>query len=227
MSGLFDNGGFLGTTADYDSSSVGVWDLTTPFLRKRAELGQQVLFDDFETFSGWTTVNSGVVSQSSAQAYEGTFSAIKTTNNDPNGAYKLLVSPIYREFVFEAWIYSVEPRAGGSADRLAIVDSSGNGYGFLANQNTLRSEIRVSYTGSNFSSSDATWTRPSNTWYRIVMTALSNNTFTVNAYNTSGTLLAAHTSVSDTTYAGPFDRVAILGGNEFHVDNVTVTRMGL
>ena len=225
--GLFDNGGFLGVASDYDAAPSGVWDLTTPFLRKRAALGEQVLLDDFETFSGWTTVSSGVVSQSSAQAYQGTFSAIKTTNNDPNGAYKLLSSPVYREFVLEAWIYSVEPRAGGGADRLAIVNSSGDGYGFNSSSGTLRSEIRNSYTGTNFSSTDATWTRPANAWYRVVMTALANNTFTVNAYNTSGSLLAAHTSIADTTHIGPFDRVAILGGNEFHVDNLTVTRMGL
>lgn len=227
MSSLFDNGGFLGKTSDYDVAPGGVWNLTTPFLRKRAELGQQVLFDDFETFSGWTTVGSGSVSQSSAQAYQGSFSAIKTTNNDPNGAYKLLSSPVYREFILEAWLYSVEPRAGGGADRISIVNASGNGYGFNSSSSVLRSEIRTAYAGSDFSSADASWSRPANTWYRVVMTALANNTFTANAYNTSGSLLAAHTSIADTTHLGPFDRVAILGGNEFHVDNLTVTRMGL
>ena len=187
-------------------------------------VGTTVFTDTFETFTGWTTQGSGVLSQSSTQAYAGTYSAYKTTNGDPSGAYKLLDTPVNREYIVETWIFSEEPRAGGTADRISIVDASGNGYGFIMLGSTFRAERRDAYAATAIGT-DTSWTRPANAWYRIVFEAKNDNTFTIAVYNSSGTLLGSHTSNSDTTYAGSFDRVAILGGANYYVDNLTVTNL--
>jgi hypothetical protein len=201
---------------------MGVWNLQAVAASKAPEPLDVVFFDDFETFSGWATVGTGVVAQSSAQAYEGTFSALKNTSGDPNGAYKLLDAPVYRNFTLETWIYSVEPRAGGGADRISIVDSAGNGYSFFTDSTSLKVDRRTGYAATQLGTLTAI-TRPSNAWYRIVFTALPNNTFVVDAYNSAGTLLGQYISPVDTNYTGPFDRVAILGGSAYHVDNLSVT----
>lgn len=222
------NGGIVGKiNIPTQDVAGGVWTIREQVRAKRdgiwPQFSEVVFTDTFEEFSGWVTVGSGVVAQSSAQAYEGTFSALKNTSSDPNGAYKLLNAPVYRDYAVETWIYSVDPRAGGTADRISIVDSAGNGYGFLTNPTIIRSERRDGYVGTALGT-NTTISRPSNAWYRIVFTALTNNTFTVDAYNSAGTLLGQYTSPVDTTYAGPFDRVAILGGYDYYVDNLIVKR---
>ena len=209
---LLDNGGFIGRTADYSDDSFYTAEETVTYFS-----------DDFETFTGWITVGSGVLSQSSTQAYAGTYSAIKTTNGDPNGAYKLLDATVNREYIVEAWIFSEDPRAGGAADRISIVDASGNGYGLFLAATVIRCERRDALSSTLIA--DSTWTRPSNAWYRVTLEAKSNNTFVVTTYNTSGTQLATVTSSVDTTHSGPFDRVMILGGANYYVDNLTVTNL--
>ena len=198
---------------------MGVWNLDAQFLSKAPTT---VFTDTFETFTGWVTVGSGVVSQSSAQAYEGSFSALKSTNDDPNGAYKLLTETVNRHYLMDVWLYSVEPRAGGGSDRMAVVDSSGNGYGFLTGGTTFRVERRNSYSGVEITST--TFTRPSNAWYRLSLQAFPDNTFSLIARDSSGATLASLTSSADATHSGPFDRVAILGGRNYHVDNLVVKK---
>jgi hypothetical protein len=204
-----------------NKKNTGLWNLDSIFISKAPIT---VFTDTFETFTGWTTVGSGVLSQSSTQAYAGTYSAYKTTNGDPNGAYKLLDATVNREYRLEAWIFSEEPRAGGGADRISIVDASGNGYGYRDGGSAFGVETRTAYTGSDILGTAGTWTRPVNAWYRIVLEAKSDNTFTVSTYDSSGTLLGTYTSPVDTTHSGPFDRVAILGGNDYYVDNLVVKR---
>lgn len=208
---VFDNGGFIGRTADYSDTSFYTVSETLVFS------------DDFETFSGWTTQGSGVLSQSSTQAYAGTYSAYKTTNGDPSGAYKLLDSTVNREYIVEAWIFSEEPRAGGTADRISIVDASGNGYGLYLGTSVVYCERRDALSSTLIGTS--TWTRPSNAWYRVTLEAKSDNTFVVTTYNTTGTQLGTVTSSVDTTHSGPFDRVMILGGANYYVDNLTVRNL--
>lgn len=200
---------------------MGIWNLNAPYLAKAPIT---VLSESFETFSDWITVGTGTVSQSSTQAYEGTFSALKNNTNDPNGAYKLFSESVQRNFVMEAWIYSVEPRASGTADRISIVDSSGNGYGFNTGGSSFGIETRTAYTGSGVLGTATAWTRPSNAWYKFVMTARSDNTFDAETYDNTGSFLASYSSPVDSTHTGSFDRIAILGGRDYHVDNLVVKR---
>jgi type IV pilus assembly protein PilY1 len=118
---------------------MGVWNLNGPFLLKAPTT---VFSENFETFSGWTTLTSGTVTQSGTRSYEGSFSGLRNTTNDPAGAYKLLTSTVNRLYLLDAWLYSVEPRVGNATDRIAIVNSSGNGYGFNIGGSTTIIERR-------------------------------------------------------------------------------------
>jgi hypothetical protein len=198
---------------------MGVWNLNGPFLLKAPTT---VFSENFETFSGWTTLTSGTVTQSSAQAYEGSFSGLRSTAGDPSGAYKLLTSTVNRLYIVDAWFYSVEPRAGAAADSIAIVNSSGNGYGFQINATSIVIERRDAYVRTTLSSLSAT--RTGNVWYRATFQALSDNTFSLVIRDASGAQLASLVSTADFTHSGPFDRVAILGGFNYHVDNLVIKK---
>lgn len=192
----------------------------------RASAGNQnqdnniVFYDNFETFTDWVTYGSGVVSQSSDQAYSGTYSLKKSTNADPNGAYKLLDSPVTRNYTIEAWIFS-PPRASSAADRIWIGDSSGNGYGFNRGSTTIGVERRNGGTGTNLTSNSNT--RTNEVWYRVVFTANADNTFTVSVYNADGSLRISFTSISNSQFTGEFDRIYVSGGFDYFVDELKVT----
>jgi hypothetical protein len=205
MQSVFVNGGFIGPSLKFSDES------------------KVVFYDDFETFGGWITQGSGTVSQSSTQKYSGSFSAIKNTANDQNGAYKFLSAPVQRNFVLECWIYSESPRVGGGADRISILDSSNNGYGIQITATALGIERRDAIVGTLFSSQ--AYTRTENVWYRVVFTANSNNTFTLTTFDVSGNQIDTITSSADTTHTGSFDRVAILGGFVYYVDEMSITKL--
>jgi hypothetical protein len=180
-----------------------------------------VFMEGFESFSGWSPVNAGSVSQTSDQARSGSSSALKHANSDPNGAYKMLDSAVGRNFELEAWVRSSDPRSGGSADRISIVDADGDGYGFNVGGPSYALDVRTGYNGSAISGT--TWARPENGWYRVVLRAFPDNTFRIALFDSSGTELSSHNFAADTTHSGPFDRIAILGGHDFYVDDLKVT----
>jgi len=66
-----------------------------------------LFFDDFETWTGWNTVGSGVVKQDTTIYFHGSASLRKDTYCDPNGGYKLLPTPIpgSTPIVLEAYVY--------------------------------------------------------------------------------------------------------------------------
>ena len=198
---------------------VGVWNLNGPFLAKAPTT---VFSENFETFSGWTTLTSGTVTQSSAVPYQGSFSGLKGTAGDPSGAYKLLTSTVDRLYILDAWIYSVEPRAGDGQDSIAIVNSSGDGYGFSIQSTTGQIVRRTAYVRTTIGS--YSYPRSGNVWYRVTFQALSDNRFSLVIRNASGIELVSLTSEVDITHSGPFDRVAILGGFQYYVDNLVVKR---
>jgi hypothetical protein len=180
-----------------------------------------VLSDGFETFAGWTIRGSGLVTRDTSQARSGSASGLKSANGDPNGAYKMLDFPVGRNYELEAWIRSSDPRVGGTPDRIAIVNAQGNGYGPIITPTANRMEVRTDYNATILSG--ATFTRPSNAWYRVVFRAFPDNTFMSTIFDEAGVELSSQAFAADTTHMGPFDRLAILGGFEYNVDDVKVT----
>lgn len=215
VGGVAYSGGIWGGIVDYQEfTASGTW--INP-INTYGNLNR-IFYDDFETFTGWTTVGTGTVAQSSSQKYAGSFSAVKSAGGDPNGAYKLLGKEVYRKWKIEVWFY--RETSAGSADRIAIVNSAGDGYGFYNGSTVSVIERRDDYVATALTAPAAT--RPFATWYRSVFEAFSDNTFTLTNYNADGTLINTVTSTADATYPGPFDRIAILGGATYYVDELTV-----
>lgn len=184
-----------------------------------------VVFQDTDFSAGWSNYSSGAVSRSSTQAQDDSFSLKKTSNNDPHGGYKAIGSTVdYDDFSFEGWIY--RPTVGtqnGQSDRLALSNSSANGYGFSISGSSALIERRNGGSATSISSSFS-FTRPTDQWYRFVFEAVSGNKFKLTVYNSSGTQLGTVTSNADTNYSN-FSRLYVHGGHEYYVDNLTINEV--
>ncbi|MFP4557264.1 MAG: hypothetical protein ACLFNU_10365, partial [Bacteroidales bacterium] len=181
-----------------------------------------VFSDDFSTWQGWNTYESGNVEYSSNQSFIGSYSLRKTTNNDPDGGYKLLDAPINREFTFTGRIFRPSTASGGVQDRLAISNGNFDGYGFRLSETQLGIEKRTAGEGTDISTLvNITGDRPEDEWYRFEFTSNADNTFTVTIFDEGGSQLATVTSSSDTDF-NLFDRVVIHGGYDYYVDNIQV-----
>lgn len=184
-------------------------------------------FDDMESWIGWTQYGSGQVSQDSSRAYEGVYSAHKTSNNDPNGAYKTLPNPLGRDIVVRAWVNRNSNYTGGSLDRIGLIDNNGNGYGSGAypqaaptSTNKFLIDIRTNYAALiNYFNGTAAGT---DRWYEQELYILSNGTIIAKFYDVNGNLLGSG-SILDSLYS-TFTRFYIFGGHDYWVDLVRVRK---
>lgn len=183
--------------------------------------GPVTMTDGFESFVGWTTYGSGDVVASTAQARTGLQSGAKVGNNDPNGAWKPLPTPIGNDFVFEVWVYRPSTSGGGSIDRVGLEDASFNGYTVAADHggNSLRIDRRTGGGATGIGSTVA-FNPPEDQWYRLRMTRTSS-AIVLTAFDASGAPLAS-TSATDTTTT-VFDRVTVRGGWTYYLDDLVVT----
>ncbi len=182
------------------------------------QLYKTIFKDDFETYTGWSTYGTGVVAQSSAQAQQGTFSLHKTTNGDPNGGIKAIGQTVGNTFLFEGWMLQA---SGTQSNRIAFLDGSGNGYSLRVTNTTIGVERRNAGVATVISSNVA-WARPAGVWFRFVFTGNGNGTYTLNIYDIAGTLQASVTSNTDNTF-NSFTQIAVVGGNDYHVDNIRLS----
>lgn len=198
---------------------MGVWNLNAPFLAKSAST---VFVDNFETFSGWTNINGGGLTQSSAQKYEGNFSSVRSGNAAPAGATKLITGSVGRNFIIEYYGNHVS-----SGMRLALVNSSGNGYGMLIGSASAGIDRCDAYVITSVGvSSQTAYTRTSGKWYKGFLQARDDNTFLSRVIDpVTNSVLSESVSVADTTHLGSFDRVFITGGVGNYYDNVVIKRL--
>jgi len=179
--------------------------------------------DDFETWEGWTQYKSGVVSQSDEQAYEGTYSLKKDSYGDPNGGYKPLGFTLDYGFVLEAWIKRTY-LSGSNADRIGVINDSGNGYGPYIDHGSdvVKIDERSSYTASQIGTSGSLSSDPVNEWYFVRFYWKPDGTIRVEVYDQSGTLLGTATATDTTTKA--FTRVYVFGGYTYFVDLLRIRK---
>ncbi|WP_315982257.1 hypothetical protein [Aliamphritea spongicola] len=100
-------------------------------------------------------------------------------------------------------------------------DTSANGYGLNISSGAINIEKRTNGSASSISG-NASWTRPTDGWYRFVFQTESGNKFKLTVYNSSGSQLATVTSNADTSFSN-FSRVYVHGGHEYYVDKLTVS----
>jgi len=182
-----------------------------------------LFFDDLETWSGWVDYGTGNVTQDNTRAYEGTYSAHKTTSNDPNGAYKDIGQTLGRDIALEFRVNRNSGYSGGAADRIGLIDNSGNGYGwyFTHSSDYVRTERRDAYAGAAIASSGVV-TDEMDAWSKGIYILLSDGTTRAIRYLSDGTL-AGNISGSDSTYSS-FTRVYIFGGYDYWVDQIFIRK---
>lgn len=181
-----------------------------------------VLFHDTEFLeSDWKTHGNGSVERSSdITPLVGSHSLRKFNNNDGNGGFRETV-PFGRNFILEGWLYRETVIGGGNAERLTVVNSNDDGYGFAITQNNIRVEKRVNDARSNLGSL-VSWTRPEQQWFRFRFTANDDDTLTLEVFNSDGTVAASVTSAADSDF-NSFDRVTVQGGTVYYVDNLKLS----
>ena len=193
-----------------------------------------IFFDDFEDgdSSDWLTYSSGDVSRPpladpDPPAGSGSvYSLEKINNSDPNGGYKNMNLTIGLGYIFEGRIYRPSSYNGGSADRLAIEDSSYNGYGFIVNHYTSGSYIEIERrdagTGNAIGSS-VTYDPPEDSWYKFKFEMIEGGTFNFFIYNMNDVLLSSVSNVSDSNYSN-FSIVIVHGGYEYYIDDLRIRK---
>lgn len=179
-----------------------------------------LVFADGDFSTGWQQYESGQVVRSSTQARDsGGFSLKKTSNNDKNGGYRNIgTTQNFSNFIYEVWIY--RPTVGtqsGQSDRLALSDSSANGYGFNISAGSVAIERRSNGNATGMGS--VSWTRPTDQWFRVVFQSEAGSKFKITVFNSSGTQLATYTSGADTNFSS-FSRVYVHGGHEYYIDDM-------
>ncbi|RLI13389.1 hypothetical protein DRO33_01370, partial [Candidatus Bathyarchaeota archaeon] len=181
-----------------------------------------IFFDDMETWEGWTQYGDGEVSQDSSRAFEGTYSAHKTTANDPHGAYKDIGQTLGRDIALEFRVNRNSGYSGGAYDRVGIIDNDGNGYGWAYDHggNYLKIDKRTNYEGSILASQSAT--DEMDAWSKAVLILLSDGTIKAKRYLSDGTS-SGDLSYTETTYSS-FTRVYIFGGHDYVVDQMFIRK---
>ena len=220
-----NSGSALAASSDFSYNGVVLADNPSFWWRlgEAPAGGGSTFTDDFETFAGWNTYQSGTFTGTIAQAHSGNGSGIKNTANDPSGGWKQLGFTTGTNWTMEAWIARPAAYSGGAADRVALENSGFNGYGMMINHsgNTLVIERRTGGTAATLATT--AFDPPENQWFRITL-ARTGSSFTAAVYDSSGGLLAS-ASATDSTHGGA-DRFVVHGGYEYYVDDITVTSAG-
>jgi hypothetical protein len=211
------------------------------------EMAYTIAFeDDFSTWEGWNNYKDGTVEHDTEMFKTGGGSLKKDNNGDPHGGWKLLDAEVGRNFILEGFIYRpfLELGIGGRADRIAVVDSNYNGYGFIVYENgydpgymdiEVREEgwgfskyVEDGSLGGYFITSDVSISdqyqnvRVYDQWYRFVFQAFPDYTFKLSFYDQNDALIAEAISKADDSFRGPFDRITVQGGFPYYVDSLII-----
>lgn len=112
--------------------AIGFIALLVIFIQELKKRTAEIIFyDDFSEFKDWKPLINGSVIHSDENPHSGACSLKKIAHNDPNGGYKLINRTLKPSFCFSGWIFRPSDFDGGPADRVALEDDNGNGYGFL------------------------------------------------------------------------------------------------
>ena len=189
-----------------------------------------VLDEDFEIFSGWTTIGAGSVDSvtASGNTVSGDKVALKFGRNDPNGAYKQLSTAVDD---YEMIVYAKKTISnGGSAMRYSITqDSDGNGYGFYLTPSQLTIEKRgVSFITSEVASAPVSgWDGGEWNTFRFIKVAnelqlefYKNQIVQPNDMDRVDPSISL--AVTNNDYSGGFNFASIHGGTEYETDDYQV-----
>ena len=143
-------------------------------------------------------------------------SCFKYTGYDPNGGMKPLNKTLGRGIVLDFYVRRVADST--KADKIGIVDSNGNGYGFfLIHGRYLGIDIRTGWSlTERYKGTSADFYGK---WYRARL-VITEDTVRAEVYEPYGGLVDSCT-YTDTRYTS-FNTLYILGGRSYYVDSLKV-----
>jgi hypothetical protein len=187
----------------------------------------QIVFQDqFDEFNAWKSYLEGNVYQSEEVSYTGPFSLKKESRQgkgDPYGGYREIGKIIGRGYVFSGWIYRPDIRTNGNGDRLAIENSSFNGYGFTVGHyiNLAWIELREHGKKPTRLSPQVPCVPPRGQWYQFEFYVRTNGELALRLCDHAGNEFCKIQNVVDKTYTS-FDRATVHGGFPYYVDNLRI-----
>ncbi len=212
------------------SSSVKIYmyyGWVNPYVTYRDPNSVFILFDNFESWDGWVNYSSGIITQSSGQAFDGMCSLKKDVYCDPNGGYKPLGITLSEPWALEALVKRTwyNPSQPCTWDRIGLIDDSGNGYGIgvytgiAGGQALVWIDKRTNYRAT-LSTQVVLGRNIPYEWYFDQITWDGNGNLVAKVYDTSKVLLGTAT-YTDFSYT-QFTRVYVFGGYTYHVDMLRV-----
>lgn len=196
----------------------------TPSLSRQAEI---VFQDQFDDFSAWKSYLEGNIHQSEEISHSAPFSLKKESKQgkgDPYGGYREIGETISQGFVFSGWIYRPDIRTNGNGDRLAIENSSFNGYGFTVGHYTNQAWIERREQGKRPPprlSPEVPCAPPRGQWYQFEFYVRANGELALRLCDQAGNEFCRIQNVVDKTYTS-FDRVTVHGGFPYYVDDLKI-----
>lgn len=214
------------TIPSVNSTSVYLYFCNTAASSASDAANTFIFFDDFTTFSGWSTYGSGVISQD-LTSIPGSALLAKTINCDPNGGFKLLNQTLNS---FRLITREIRLNEGGSScglQRYGLENASFNGYTInrsADHNNTGRFGYERRNNGNGSNSNTTNLFQPRNNWYRTELRHCSANSNNMSAtlYNDDRSVVGS-TNGTDNTYSS-FDRVIVHGGRPYYLDFMAVTK---
>jgi len=192
-------------------------------------LGTNLLMfeDNFETVKAWKSFDGGSFAHI-VDPTNNTNHVIEKSGdqNDPSGAVVEIPSFTSQTYIFEGMIMRPSGTSGGSQDRLSISEVNhslsspdiARGYGFGITGSNIYIERRTG-GGKTTISSQVTYTRPDDEWFRFLFKHNSDDTIDLYIFDQTGAYQAKVFISCDSSY-GTYDGIVIHGGYEFYLDNI-------
>ncbi|MFO8018923.1 MAG: DUF2341 domain-containing protein [Promethearchaeia archaeon] len=194
-----------------------------------------ILFENFENYDdqdgeipeNWTDYGAGEVELDTEENADENRVLKKTSNNDPNGGYRIFSEEISD---FEVTLKTNRINDdGGGINRYAIEDGQYDGYGPLIDNFYGSADFAIEQRNEGSPSADylesETISDPEpedETWY-ILKYRKYGDTLEAEVYNKTGELNKS-LSVEDDAHSGPFDRFVIHGGWEYWTDDIIIRK---
>lgn len=180
-----------------------------------------LLRDDCSALDGWHILGEGEVTLVEDDPSIERPYLCKSGPGDPNGVFRCLPEAASRPISLTTWLCHPAPRTGGPADRVAVEDKGGNGYGFCLTQGGKQLSIERRDSAHPTMIKQKTVDLLENTWYRYVLRILGSGDIELEVFDSAGLEVEELADATDETF-NEFDRVTLRGGSDYYVRDLEV-----
>jgi len=182
-----------------------------------------LLRDDGSSADEWEAIGEGVVVLASDCPDTDGPCLQKVGSGDPNGGFRRLEEPAHRPLTLTAWILHPSTRGGGPADRIALENGNGDGYGFCLTQQGKALWIERRDEQKPLPIEKKSVQLLQDTWYRFVLRIGNDGGIDLRVFDEAGQEVEQILGAVDSKHT-VFDRVTIRGGAEYYARGIEASR---